>query len=206
MAGVAVSVIALLSLLTHTGLGWITALKGTGKITGTFSLSTRLGQLLADTLDLVGYDVTDTTVVGGFRLLGLAGGLACCLILLRNGDRLGAARATGLGLTAIILLSPVVWPWYLGAGFALVAATGINGWRPSLVFLTMVFSGAVLPTNVVGVVELGDAANVVTCAGLALVAFLTWRAPRIAARWHRARGHRDPTLAAIEATDDVLVA
>jgi alpha-1,6-mannosyltransferase len=184
LLGASAGVIAVLSVLTHTGLGWITALKGTGKLNGTFSISTRAGFVVADLLHLVGVGVSADTVVGIVRFLFLLVGGACCLLILANSHQLGAARATGLALSALILLSPVVWPWYLAAGFALVAATGIGAWRPSLIFLTMVFSGAVLPSNLAGLIDAGAFADLLAFAGLAVVAFVAWKAPTIAAYWH----------------------
>jgi hypothetical protein len=41
-----------------------------------------------------------------------------------------------------------VWPWYLPAAFALLAATGLRTYRPSLVVLVVSASLLVFPTSV----------------------------------------------------------
>ena len=134
VAGSAV-LLSLLAVLAGIRVFWIGALQSTGTVYSTFSVSTKLGFLTGDLLRSLGWQVADTSVVAAFRLVGLALAGVICLWLLVRSPRMGVARALGISMIAVVLLSPVVWPWYLAAGFALVAASGMGRWRPTYVVL-----------------------------------------------------------------------
>jgi hypothetical protein len=46
-----------------------------------------------------------------------------------------------------VLLGPVVWPWYLAPAIALLGASGLGRWRPSLLVLTVAFAFEVFPVG-----------------------------------------------------------
>ena len=136
------------------GLGWVTALSSTGSVYSTFSPSTKIGFILADLLNGLGVDVDALTVVSATRAIGLLiGGAIIALILVRS-PRMGVTRATGVSLLVLTLASPVIWPWYLPVGFALVAATGVRRLQPSLIVLIVASVLTVWPTSVDAVVPL----------------------------------------------------
>lgn len=180
-------VLVALSLVVGTGPGWVLALQNTGKVTTTFSGSTKLGYVLADGAGAVGLPVGESTVVAVTRLAGMAvTGLVALLLLLRS-PRIGVVRAVGLVLVAYVFLGPVVWPWYLTAGLALLAAVGIGRYRPS--YLVLVFAATLLvwPTSVEPVVSLNQFDHVLGLGVVLLIGASAWGAHWLADWRHRRR-------------------
>lgn len=130
------------------GFGWVTALRDTGKVTTTFSASTKIGLLVADVGNRLGIDVTADSSVAFFRLVGLIAALVITAVLLLRSPKVGLVPSIGWALTAFMLLGPVLWPWYLPAGLALLAASGIDRMRPSYVVLVVATTWTVWPTSV----------------------------------------------------------
>jgi alpha-1,6-mannosyltransferase len=189
------------------GFGWITALKNTGKIFSTFSVSTKTGFLAADVVHAVGIDVPATTMVAVTRLLGLAAAVLICTVLLLRSPRIGMVRALGLSMLAVVILSPVVWPWYLAVGFALVAASGMGRWRPSYVVVIIAASAVVWPTSVDPVKSLNEYQHLLTMGVVVLIAAACWGAQRVAATMAARRPESEvpgsagePTGQSVEAT------
>src|SRR5690606_33553470 len=113
------------------GVGWITALESTGKVTTTFSPTTKIGYSVGELLTWIGQPVGPSAVAGGWRIFGLAATALVGLVMLLRSPRVGLVKATGVMLVAYVLLGPVLWPWYLPAGFALLAAVGLGRYQPS---------------------------------------------------------------------------
>ena len=152
------------------GFGWITALSSTGSVYSTFSPSTKLGFILADLLNVIGIDVNALTMVGVTRAIGLlVAGAIFGLVLIRS-PRMGVTRATGIALLTLMLAGPVIWPWYLPVGFALLAASGVRKLRPSMIVLIMASSLLVWPASVNAVVPLSRYQHWL---GLLVVAIIT---------------------------------
>ena len=141
-------------LLVGIGLGWVTALASTGSVYSTFSPSTKIGFILADLLNGIGVDIDALTVVSATRALGLlVAGVVFGLVLIRS-PRMGVTRATGIALLVLMLAGPVIWPWYLPVGFALLAASGVRKLRPSLIVLIIASGLLVWPSSINAVVPL----------------------------------------------------
>jgi len=182
VSGVTVVALSALSLLVGISVGWIAALKSTGSVYSTFSVSTKLGFLSANVLQAVGLSVDSSVTVAAFRLLGIALAGVLCLALLLASPRIGIARALGLSMIAVVLLSPVVWPWYLAAGFALVAANGMGRWRPSYVVLIVASSAVVFPTSISPVRSLNAYQHVLTMVVVGIIVGACWIAQWLAAQ------------------------
>jgi hypothetical protein len=129
-------------------LGWLTALSSTNKVTSTFSFFTKAGFVSSDLLDAVGLHFDPFTVTGIFRYIGLAIAAVIMVVVLRRSPGLGVTKSTGIALLALMLLAPVVWPWYLPVTFALLAAVGVRRFRPTLVVLVIASSLLVWPSSV----------------------------------------------------------
>jgi hypothetical protein len=182
----ATAVVAALCLLVGIGAGWLVALQGTNSVTSTFSTTTKLGYVLSDTVNVTGLGINEDLVVSAFRLLGLTiAGLVAFALLLRS-DRLGVVRCVGLALVAVILLGPVVWPWYLPAGFAILAAAGLGRWRPSYYVVSFAACLLVFPRSVNAVPSLSRWQHFLGLGVVLLIAESAYLAPRFAA-WARAR-------------------
>ena len=182
----AVSAIALGCLVMGMGPGWLTALTSTGKVNDTYSPTTKLGFSISELLAAVGIDVDGATLTAGVRALGLLAVVIGALIVMLRSPRLGLVRATGIMLVAYVLLGPVIWPWYLAAGFALLAACGLGRYQPASLVVCLAVSWFVWPTSVVSIQELGGGYQHLRGLGVVLlVGALAWAAQRFASRWER---------------------
>lgn len=173
--------VAVLCKFVGVGSGWVTALKNTGKVTSTFSFTTKLGYVLGDLLHLGGLDVDSESVMNLFRMGGLALTAVIGVLLVLRSPRIGVVRATGLALMAFFLLGPVIWPWYLPTAFALIAAAGIGRFRPS--YLVVCFSAALVvwPTSVNPVNSLSRYQHLLGLGVVLLIAAVAYGAQKLSA-------------------------
>lgn len=148
VGAISAALIAVLCLVVGIGLGWITAMSSTGKVDSTFALFTKLGFLASDLLNAIGIPVDPLSALPVARGLGLLVAAVSIVALIIKSPVLGVARSTGLAILVLILCGPVLWPWYLPAGFALIAAAGINKYRPTMIVLVVSASLLVWPTSV----------------------------------------------------------
>jgi alpha-1,6-mannosyltransferase len=119
-ATAAVTVLAV-TWLTGTWYGWVAALGDTARVRNGLSLSTDLGVVAAQLLGVSdpGEDVGPVTVL---RVAGLVGAAVLTgWIVRRYRDR--PVHAVGLVLVGVVLLAPVVHPWYLLWGLVPLAAS-----------------------------------------------------------------------------------
>jgi alpha-1,6-mannosyltransferase len=129
-------------------LGWVGALKGTGKVMSTFAPTTMLGLSLSDAFSAVGIDVNPDHTVALFRLAGLLGAGLIALWLLRRSERSTMERALGLSLALAVLFGPVLWPWYAAMAFTVLAASDLTRARAASVVWTVALALFVFPTSV----------------------------------------------------------
>jgi hypothetical protein len=179
LAGAAAIIVGL-SVVVGVGPGWLFALQGTNSVMSTFSVTTKLGWVVADALTLSGIGISDGLIVNLFRFAGLAAAGVVALALLLRTDRLGVVRAVGMALVAVILLGPVVWPWYLPAGFALLAAVGFGRWRPSYLVVSFAACLVVFPRSVNAVPSLLGWQHLIGLGVVVLIAAAAYMAPRFA--------------------------
>ncbi len=177
------TVMAGMSELAGLGWGWIGGLSNPDTVRSWLDPATAVGQLagkLVHGLGLGQHTHALITLARGSGLL-LAGGIA--LVLLLRSDRIGALCALGWSLVAIVVLSPVIQPWYASWGFVFLAPVVVRRARR----FVMVFSAATcflgLPGGRIFINEL-TAANpaLVAIAAACLVGFCAlvlwprWRA------------------------------
>lgn len=128
--------------------GWVTALKGTGKVKSTYSVSTLGGLLTTSWLEWFHFSPDKETVVGITRGLGMLVAVAVAWWLLSRTSRLGTELAVASTLAATMIFGPVVWPWYLPPALALFAAVGAERIRPAFAVWCVLLSFAVFPSSV----------------------------------------------------------
>ena len=120
------------------GFGWVFDLGAPGKVTSWAAPATGLGMLLSQVSHLVGYDVSTSSMISVTRGIGLVAAAAAMFWLLFNADRIGWLKALGLSMLAIVVLGPVVQPWYLSWGILLLAPLAAGKLRAWLIGLSVV--------------------------------------------------------------------
>ncbi|MEY2448106.1 MAG: alpha,6-mannosyltransferase [Acidimicrobiaceae bacterium] len=190
LAGAFAITLALCALIGISLIGWIQSMQNSGRTMGTLSVTTRVGYVVSSLFRAVGLPSHDSTWIAFFRLGGLAAAGALCLWMLARADRIGAIQATAIAMMAVVLLGPVVWPWYLAPAIALLGAAGIGRWRPALIVLTVAFSFEVFPVgpNSKPVLE---GSHFVSLGFILLIVVLTAIAPFVVEWW---RGLDDEEL------------
>jgi hypothetical protein len=114
-------------LVAEAGSGVVKAAFGTPSGVFTWlSPTTALGQLLGMATTAVGLTSDASPLLAGVRLLGTAMGVALILwLILRPGGR-SPVRGAALALAVVVMLGPVVQPWYLLWFLPLFASTGLS--------------------------------------------------------------------------------
>ncbi|HEY2812009.1 MAG TPA: polyprenol phosphomannose-dependent alpha 1,6 mannosyltransferase MptB [Acidimicrobiales bacterium] len=165
------------------GFGWITAIRNTGTTTGTLSLPTRLGFVISGMFHAVGLPSSDQLWIALLRFVGLAIAAYICLRLFGVVQRIGYVAATGICLLAVMLLGPVVWPWYLAPGFALLGTTRLGRWRASMLVLCALFAAEVFPVGVKSKPVL-EGNHLVSLLLIVVIGIVSALAPMAVDRWH----------------------
>jgi hypothetical protein len=188
---VAVGTIGAVTAVTGLGLGWLGTLGTPTVVHNGLSLSTDLGHLYGYLAVRAGLGRHTMTLVMIIRMLGLVAAAAITMYAWLDRERLGLSAAVGLGLGAVVMLGPIVHPWYLLWGLVPIAA-GARHRRMIAVAATLsvVMCLVLLPHGV----SLSPAGVIEGLIGLALggsVLFAT-----------REVGQRQPVAGKAEAADD----
>jgi len=150
MAAVAVTVTLAVGFGTGLGFGWMGALGTPNVVRIWLSPVTDLGQLGGNIGILLGLGDHTDSVIKLTRTVGLAAGGAVCLWLLWRcwHGQVDALTGLGVGLGAVVILGPVVHPWYLlWAAIPLAASATSPGYRRAAVVLSVALAVLVPPTG-----------------------------------------------------------
>jgi alpha-1,6-mannosyltransferase len=150
LAVVAVGVLGLLGAGTGLGFGWAGALGTPNVIRSWMSVSTDLGQLSGQLGILAGLgDHTDAVLTITRGLGGVAAAALCAYLLLAVlRGRIDAVTGLGAGFGAVVLLGPVVHPWYLlWAVITLAGTRGLPRHRRFVLAASAVLAVMVPPTG-----------------------------------------------------------
>ncbi len=185
------AVMAVLSEIAGLGWGWISGLNNPDKVQSWLDPATGIGKIVGRLVSLLGLgDHTHLllTLARGTGLL-LAGWVA--LRLLIRSEKMGSLKALGWSLIAIVVLSPVVQPWYASWGFVFLAPVAVGKVRRLIVIFSGIACFVGLPGGRVLVNELSVANPLlVAFAAAALLGILVLLvAPQ--ARVIRRSGHPD---------------
>jgi alpha-1,6-mannosyltransferase len=115
IGGVAVATTVAIGLGTGLDFGWVGALGTPNAVRSWMSVVTELGLLAGWIGSLLGLGDHITSVLTLTRFTGLAAAGGVCLLLLWRcwKGRVEPLAGLGVGLGAVVLLGPVVHPWYL---------------------------------------------------------------------------------------------
>jgi len=120
---VALATVVVLTAVTGLGFGWINQLNASGRVITWLSVPTGLGLLASIPTSIEDVITSENPVIIGFRAGGQVVLAVVLLWLWLRAGRIGAVRALGLALLALVFLGPVVQPWYVLWGLTVVAAT-----------------------------------------------------------------------------------
>jgi hypothetical protein len=126
VAVVAAATVVSVTELVGLGYGWLHALNTPTKVRNGLSVSTDVGLLIGYPMKWLGVATLDG-VVGACRAVGLAAALAAIAVAVVRARRLGPLYALGLALTALVVLGPILHPWYLLWGFVPLALAAPDG-------------------------------------------------------------------------------
>jgi hypothetical protein len=144
---VAVTVVVVTA-IAGTGYGWVAALNTPATVHTWTSVLTDLGLGTGLLLSMAGVASMDQVVLW-WRMAGLAAAGVICLILLRRHDRIAPVLGLGIGLSAVVLLGPVMHPWYVLWGVVPLAAAARDArLRRIVVVGSVAFAVLVLPGGV----------------------------------------------------------
>lgn len=130
------TVMGILSLATGLGWGWVGDLTSPEAIRSWLAPATGSGIVVTGILHLFGDGVALDSVLSVTRVIGVAAALVAGVLLLLRSDKIGPLKAMGLTLLLVVVLGPVVQPWYLSWGLVLLAPV-VTGWmRRVLVVLS----------------------------------------------------------------------
>ena len=123
---ITVGVFVLASVLAGVGPGWIAALSTPGEVRTWLSPATAVGMLLGMGTTAVGATIDDALVVTIVRTIGTIAALGIVAWLILRPEGRSPVRGAALAFLTVVLLGPVIQPWYLLWFLPLFAATGLN--------------------------------------------------------------------------------
>jgi hypothetical protein len=153
VAGITTLTVVATTAIAGTGYGWVGALD-TPTLAHTWtSIATDLGHWTGLLTEWLGLATTEQTTAV-WRLAGLLAAAILCLAVWLRQDKYPPVVGLGLGFAAVVVLGPVLHPWYLTwAIVPLAAAATSERIRRIVVFTTVAFTILVLPGGVQPSVE-----------------------------------------------------
>jgi hypothetical protein len=159
----------LVSLASGFGWGWVTDLSTPGSVVSWLDPATAVGLALSHVCHALGLTASTLSLVGAARAGALVVAAMLVLYLMVHVDQLGLPRALGWSLLAVVLLGPIVWPWYETWGIAFLAVAADRWSRRWTVFLSVVACFATVPIGV----TLSGGGLFIVVAGLSTLAAVT---------------------------------
>jgi hypothetical protein len=164
------SAVTLISLASGFGRGWVSDLSTPGSIVSWLDPATAVGLALTHVGHALGLTVSTSSLVSAARIGALVVAASLVLYLMLHVDQVGLPRALGWSLLAVVLLGPIVWPWYETWGIAFLAVAADRWSRRWTVLLSVVACFATVPTGV----TLSAGGLLIVVAGLITLAAVTF--------------------------------
>ncbi|WP_020498233.1 polyprenol phosphomannose-dependent alpha 1,6 mannosyltransferase MptB [Sciscionella marina] len=144
--GICVVVTGVVSLITTLGLRWINldAINSPSRAAPTFTPLNAIQRAICD-LAMDWFGIGEETlpranVLTGIQIVTYLCVLALVIAVLARLPKVGTARASAILLTAVIIATPVLWPWYLVWPVLLLGASMRSRWR----IIPILFAGGAL--------------------------------------------------------------
>ena len=137
-AGISFAVLAVSGIPYNLGFGWVWAiLDPTPGYTG-YSPSGFLGQQVEMIANLLG--LPGSSMATGLRTLMKWAGIGLVVVLMFRGDYSRLVRRAALAFAAVVMLSPIIQPWYILWFIPLLAVTGIrDDWQIKSLYVAVTF-------------------------------------------------------------------
>jgi hypothetical protein len=126
IGGVALGTAGLVTFGTGLGLGWVRQLNTPGQVVTWLSAPTGLGMLADVVRGLPNFVTSADPTISAFRIVGQAVTAVIVLALWLRAGRLGPVRALALALLTVVMLGPVVQPWYVVWSIVIAAAVRLQ--------------------------------------------------------------------------------
>lgn len=150
----ALGTMAALSEAAGLGWGWISGLSNPDTVRSWMDPATAVGLTAGKFLALIGLGDHTRGMLTLARGTGLLLAAAVALVLLLKSEQVGPLRALGWSLIVIVVLSPVVQPWYAAWGFVFLAPIVEGELRRAMVICSGIACFVGLPGGAVFVREL----------------------------------------------------
>ncbi len=125
VAAVSGAVLTFLSLLSGYGFGWVEAIGASTGRGSRLSLTSQIGWQLSSLAEATGHEVIAAGLPDVVRACGLVvAGIIVLRLLRQPVSEANVLLRCGAGLLAVAVLGPLVHPWYLLPGLALIAIVG----------------------------------------------------------------------------------
>jgi hypothetical protein len=147
VSAVGLVVVAVTSVVSGLGFGWISAIQGAGGSRSLLAPARAFGIAARDLSGWLGVPLWDADVKQVTTLLGL--GLAAALsaaVLVRTKDRVPFV-SLGLALLLVSLLGPALYPWYVLPAFAIMSLTLRESRMWLIIVLSVVGCLVILPSG-----------------------------------------------------------
>jgi alpha-1,6-mannosyltransferase len=163
-------------LVAGVGLGWLGALGTPGEVRTWLSPSTALGLSVGGVSTWLGVTDSNDLAVTVFRAIGTLAGVAVVAWLCLRPEGRSPVRGAALAFLAVVVLGPVVQPWYLLWFLPLFAATGLTPrelrWTIILTALFAIHGMAESSATSDNLLELTDGLAILTAAVIVGVVLL----------------------------------
>jgi alpha-1,6-mannosyltransferase len=203
------AIMGALSLVTGLGWSWVLNLGAPGTVRSWVAPATGAGIVLTDAAHLVGVGISLHTMLSVTRFVGLSAALCAGLWLLWRSEKIGSLQAIGLTLVLVVVLGPVVQPWYLSWGLVLLAPVAVGRIRSLIIGLSVgsafigLPGGSQLATDLLHADPLQVAVALLVCLGILTVPLTPLQRQRLLVHWRR-RPRSGPPLGDAAAELDYL--
>jgi alpha-1,6-mannosyltransferase len=138
-------VLGFFSYVSGLGWGWVTILGTPGAVRSWTAPTTSMALAFTGIAHFAHIGVGLGGVLSVTRFFGLLAAVIAGVWLLLNSDRIGTLKALGITLLLLVILGPVVQPWYLSWGLLLLAPVALGRLRSLIIGLSMVTAFIELP-------------------------------------------------------------
>ncbi|MDA8032684.1 MAG: polyprenol phosphomannose-dependent alpha 1,6 mannosyltransferase MptB [Actinomycetota bacterium] len=166
---IALATMAVLSEVAGLGWGWMAGLSNPDTVRSWLDPATAIGMASGKLLGAVGLPGHTHFTLTLARGTGLLLAAAIGLRLLLRADEIGPLRALGWSLVAVVVLSPVVQPWYASWGFVFLAPIATGRVRSIVVWASGIACFVGLPGGRVLVNELAASPGLTAAAAVSLI-------------------------------------